>query len=806
MIARLEHQVRRARRLISRSEWTARLLGMERSEGTDTRPGLVIVQIDGLSHPALRDALASGRMPVAGHLLAEEGYRLHELYSGLPSSTPAAQAELFYGVPGAVPAFGFVDHCSGRQVRMWQHEAAAAVEKRLAVHRSLLAGGGSYCNIYAGGATEARFCMASLGWTDPFRTSHPLALPALIPLYGGAVGRAVLLVARELVMAPGGFVAALADGQHALTELKFTWTRTAVAVLLRELVTLGAMIDLARGLPVVHLNLLSYDEYAHRRGPASALARHALSDIDGVIGRLLRAARRSGRRTYDLWVLSDHGQEETTSYLERYGHHVDEAVSEVFRLHGLLGEAGPAAGAGGGGPGLSQRIVARVVPGLEISSARWEPGLVAVTAQGPLGHVYAPRPLSPDERDVIAADLVRLAHIPLVLAGGAPEGARAWTAAGAWTLPDDAAEILGADHPYLAAAAVDLVRLCHHPDAGDLVISGWQLGAPPLSFPRENGSHAGPGPGETSAFLLAPADAHLVARPGAPLRPADARRAALAFIDQTVRPLPRIRTHSAPTAAGDVIRLLTYNVHSCIGLDGKLSPQRIARVIARYDPDVVALQEVDVGRARTGGVDQAGLIAGLLEMLMHFHPVLSLEEEQYGDAVLSRLPMRVVRAGRLPPLPRQPPLEPRGAVWVEVGQGDRTLQVVNTHLSLHPRERALEVEALLGPGWLGGIEAGAGAVLCGDFNALAWFPVCRRIARTLRDVQVGRFGHRPRNTFWGRFPLGRIDHVFVDPALEVRHVEVPDDALTRVASDHLPVIVDLQRARPGNGGPKTAKM
>lgn len=153
----------------------------------------------------------------------------------------------------------------------------------------------------------------------------------------------------------------------------------------------------------------------------------------------------------------------------------------------------------------------------------------------------------------------------------------------------------------------------------------------------------------------------------------------------------------------------------------------------------------------------------------------------------------MVRAGRLPGLPRQPPLEPRGAIWVEIGSGATTLQVVNTHLSLHPLERGLQVDALLGPGWVGGIPPGQPTVLCGDFNALGWFPVCRRITRRLRDAQVGRPGYRPRNTFGGRFPLGRIDHVFVDPALEIHHVEVADDTLARVASDHLPVIVDLVR-------------
>jgi endonuclease/exonuclease/phosphatase family metal-dependent hydrolase len=192
---------------------------------------------------------------------------------------------------------------------------------------------------------------------------------------------------------------------------------------------------------------------------------------------------------------------------------------------------------------------------------------------------------------------------------------------------------------------------------------------------------------------------------------------------------------------------MTYNVHSCIGLDGRLSPERIARVIARHDPDVVALQELDVGRVRTGRIDQGRAVAEQLEMLLHFHPAVALEEELFGDAILSRLPMRLARAGPLPRLPHRPLLEPRGAVWAEITTPTGTLQVVNTHLSLHPLERRLQANALLGPDWMGGLARGEAAVLCGDFNALPWFPTCRRIGARLRDVQTGRPDYRPRGTW-----------------------------------------------------------
>lgn len=114
------------------------------------------------------------------------------------------------------------------------------------------------------------------------------------------------------------------------------------------------------------------------------------------------------------------------------------------------------------------------------------------------------------------------------------------------------------------------------------------------------------------------------------------------------------------------LRIMTYNIHSCIGMDGKISPQRIARVIAQHAPDIVALQELDVGRTWTNGADQAHLIAQFLDMKVHFLSTMHLEKGQYGNAILTRYPMRLIRAEELPGLPGKPHLEARGAIWVTI--------------------------------------------------------------------------------------------------------------------------------------------
>jgi endonuclease/exonuclease/phosphatase family metal-dependent hydrolase len=237
------------------------------------------------------------------------------------------------------------------------------------------------------------------------------------------------------------------------------------------------------------------------------------------------------------------------------------------------------------------------------------------------------------------------------------------------------------------------------------------------------------------------------------------------------------------------LRVMSYNVHRCVGCDGRLSPDRIARVIARYEPDVVALQELDVGHARTKYGDQPALIADALKMHYHFHPAIEVAEERYGDAVLSRYPLRLVRAAALPAVAHRLWPERRGALWVAVECGGREVQVLNTHLGLSGRERLAQADALLGKDWLGDPRCAAPRLLCGDFNAWPGSPPYRRLCAALPAAQ-GRRGRR-LNTFPSRWPLLRIDHVFHSPDLKVREVQVPRTPLTRPASDHLPLIVEV---------------
>ena len=232
---------------------------------------------------------------------------------------------------------------------------------------------------------------------------------------------------------------------------------------------------------------------------------------------------------------------------------------------------------------------------------------------------------------------------------------------------------------------------------------------------------------------------------------------------------------------------MSYNVHSCVGTDGVRSPPRIADAIAESQPDIVALQELDHRRPRSEHVHQAQVIAEKLSMDFHFAPAMRVAGEEYGDAILSRYPLKIVRAESLPTVESGWYLETRGALWVSIEAEDVTWQILNTHFGLGRAERLAQAEALLGPRWLEAAAKSPPVVVCGDFNSQAGGRVHRVLAKGLRDTQ----GTRHRATFPSRFPLLCLDYIFVGDSITVRRVEVPRTSRTRVASDHLPLIVEV---------------
>jgi endonuclease/exonuclease/phosphatase family metal-dependent hydrolase len=243
-------------------------------------------------------------------------------------------------------------------------------------------------------------------------------------------------------------------------------------------------------------------------------------------------------------------------------------------------------------------------------------------------------------------------------------------------------------------------------------------------------------------------------------------------------------------------RIVTYNVHRCVGVDRRLDVGRVAEVIAAQSPDIVALQELDVGRPRSGGIDQAHRLAQRLGMAFHFNAAFKVEEELYGDAILTALPERLVKAGPIPGYRLFPNLEPRGALWVAVEVEGVTLQVINTHLGLVPGEQQLQAKALVGDRWLGECGRSDPVLLVGDFNATSRTRAYQTFAGPLTEARRMTRQARAVPTFPSKLPILAIDHVFVTAGIVVDMVKTPLDPLSRTASDHLPLVVDFHLGAP----------
>ncbi len=256
--------------------------------------------------------------------------------------------------------------------------------------------------------------------------------------------------------------------------------------------------------------------------------------------------------------------------------------------------------------------------------------------------------------------------------------------------------------------------------------------------------------------------------------------------------LARTRTQPIPTVSGftrlppepGVLRLMSYNVHSCVGLDGRLSVRRIAEVLERYSPHFVALQELDSVCRRSGFRDQLRELSNLWPSEAYFFAAMPKARGEYGLGCLSRLPVKAWRGHRLPRARATAAgTEPRVAVEARIQWEDgETVTIVNTHLGLTRSDRMAQLEGLEAildnaPGRL---------LLLGDLNCPPRSPEIARLLQRLRHVAPST----PK-TWFGAFPVRVLDYAMQREAGSVVKSFVPIDGLTVVASDHLPLIVDL---------------
>jgi endonuclease/exonuclease/phosphatase family metal-dependent hydrolase len=222
------------------------------------------------------------------------------------------------------------------------------------------------------------------------------------------------------------------------------------------------------------------------------------------------------------------------------------------------------------------------------------------------------------------------------------------------------------------------------------------------------------------------------------------------------------------------VRVATYNVHRCIGTDRRRDPERVGEVLREIAADVVGLQEVDSlpdGAGSLGQLDVLGRAAGLQPVA---GPILLHRRGQFGNAVLTRHPVRAIRRVDL----TVPHHEPRGALDLDLEVAGRTVRVVVAHLGLFWADRVWQVHRLL---TILGDDRDRTTILLGDFNE--WRPR----ARPVRDLDR-RLGRIPAlATFPSRRPLLALDRIWAQPRTHLGAFAVHRTALARVASDHLPL-------------------
>jgi endonuclease/exonuclease/phosphatase family metal-dependent hydrolase len=225
----------------------------------------------------------------------------------------------------------------------------------------------------------------------------------------------------------------------------------------------------------------------------------------------------------------------------------------------------------------------------------------------------------------------------------------------------------------------------------------------------------------------------------------------------------------------NTLTVASYNVHRCVGRDGKHDPGRVAKVIEELQADVVALQEVDYRYHIRRGVDQLRFLAEATGLESVWGPVLyGPRSGQYGNGLLTRHEVLAVRGIDLS-VPRH---QRRGALDVDLDVHGTRVRIIAAHLGLGLNERQDQVRRLLQA--LHDHDGGP-LVLLGDFNE--WRPPSRPLRRLHRH-----FGRTPGvRSFPSNFPLFALDRIWVQPRAALVALEVHNSHWARRASDHLPV-------------------
>lgn len=235
------------------------------------------------------------------------------------------------------------------------------------------------------------------------------------------------------------------------------------------------------------------------------------------------------------------------------------------------------------------------------------------------------------------------------------------------------------------------------------------------------------------------------------------------------------------------LRVATYNIHKCRGLDGRVRPERIAQVLEEVDADIVALQEVVGREGKSRKHDQARYFAEELG----YHGELGENRlhrgSPYGNLLLSRLPVISTQNHDISTRGR----ERRGCLRADVKlEKGHLLHVFNLHLGTSFFERRKQARMLFHAGILNDQDLSGSRIILGDFNEWTRGLTSRLFSSHFQSPDVREHLGRTR-TYPGVAPLMHLDHIYFDQSLKLEKFVLHRSRTALVASDHLPLVAEF---------------